>query len=93
MKKRKEGFAKWIMRLELKDFFEQVDKSHERYHYWKKFIFKLEDVVVTDGKRTLIMYFADVVIMEVLGTGAVYVYNTIHSITYFQKKVDKYLSG
>ena len=88
----KRRFANWIMRLELKDFFEQVDKSHERYQYWKKFIFKLEDVVVTDGKRTLVMYFADVVIIEVLATGAVYIYNHYKFKRYFQQKVDKYLA-
>ncbi|MFK3959989.1 hypothetical protein [Pseudalkalibacillus hwajinpoensis] len=88
----KKRFSQWIIRLEVKDFFEQVDKSHERYRYWEKFLFKLEDVVVTDEKRTLIMYFSDVVVMEVLGTGAVYVYNNSTFNNYFQKKVDKYLA-
>lgn len=87
----KRRFASWILTLELKEFFSQVNKSHERFQYWKKFIVKLEDAVVIDQRKTLILYFQDVVIMEVLGTGAVYIYETSVFNRHFQHKVDKLL--
>lgn len=68
-------FASWIMRRELKNFFQGVDQNHERYLYWHKFAPFLEDVVIIDHKHTMVMFFRDVVIMEVLKTGAVYVYS------------------
>lgn len=88
----KTRFANWIMRLEIKDFFGGVNKDHERFQYWEKFIGKLQDVVVTDNKSTLIMYFSDVVIMEVLGTGAVYVYYTDVFEKHFQTKINQMLT-
>ncbi|MFC0297557.1 hypothetical protein [Geobacillus jurassicus] len=88
----KRRFAQWIMRLELKDFFGGVNKNHERFQYWEKFIPKLEDVVVTDERTTLIMYFRDVVIMEVLGTGAVYIYRADVFRRHFQPKIDRMLA-
>jgi hypothetical protein len=87
----KRRFASWILTLELKEFFSQVNKSHERFQYWKKFIVKLEDAVVIDRKKTLILYFQDFVIMEVLGTGAVYIYEIGVFNRHFQHKVDKLL--
>lgn len=88
----KKRFANWILKLEIRDFFGQVNKDHERFQYWEKFIVNLEDVVVTEGKTTLIMYFPDVVVMEVLGTGAVYVYKTQTFNRHFQGKIDKMLT-
>jgi len=88
----KKRFANWILKLEIKDFFGQVNKDHERFQYWEKFIVNLEDVVVTDEKSTLIMYFSDVVVMEVLGTGAVYVYKTSTFNKNFQPKIDRMLA-
>ncbi|WP_110113066.1 hypothetical protein [Bacillus sp. CGMCC 1.16541] len=85
----KRRFQQWILRLELKDFFSQVNQSHERFMYWKKYIHKLEDVVVTDERKTLIMYFSDIVIMEVLGTGAVYAYSVNTFQRHFQAKIDR----
>lgn len=87
----KKRFHQWILRLELKDFFSQVNQSHERFVYWKKFIHKLEDAVVTDEKKTLIMYFSDIVIMEVLGTGAVYAYDVPTFQRHFQPRIDRML--
>jgi hypothetical protein len=87
----KRRFAQWIIKLEMKDFFGGVNKNHERFQYWEKFIPKLEDVVVTDERSTLIMYFRDVVIMEVLGTGAVYVYRADVFHKHFQHKIDRML--
>jgi hypothetical protein len=88
----KQRFAQWILKLELKDFFGGVNKNHERFRYWEKFISKLEDVVVTDERSTLIMYFRDAVIMEVLGTGAVYIYRTDVFKKHFQPKIDQMLA-
>lgn len=88
----KRRFHNWILTLELKEFFGQVDKSHERFQYWKKFIVKLEDAVVIDKRKTLLLYFQDVVIMEILGTGAVYVYDIKTFNQHFQSKVDKLLA-
>ncbi len=87
----KRRFTKWILQYELKDFFGGVNQNHERFVYWKKFIGQLEDVVVTDEKKTLIMYFSDVVVMEVLGTGAVYVYTNQTFRRHFQKRIDEML--
>jgi len=87
----KKRFQQWILRLELKSFFDQVNQNHERFVYWKKFIYKLEDAVVTDERKTLIMYFPDVVIMEVLDVGAVYVYTTKTFNLHFQPKIDRML--
>jgi hypothetical protein len=90
--KEKKRFANWILKMEIKDFFGNINTNHERYKYWKKFIVNLEDVVVTDNRSTLIMYFPDVVVMEVLGTGAVYVYKTSEFTRYYQKKIDTMLT-
>jgi len=87
----KKRFHKWILQLELKDFFSQVNQSHERFVYWKKYIHKLDDVVVTDNKTTLVMYFSDVVVMEVLGTGAVYIYTLKTFQKHFQPRIDQML--
>ncbi|WP_026701743.1 hypothetical protein [Salibacterium aidingense] len=73
--KEKEEFARWILRLEIKNFFEEINTSHERFHYWKKFVVNLEDLIIIDEKKTMLMFFKDVVVMEVLGTGAVYIYS------------------
>jgi hypothetical protein len=88
----KKRFANWILKMEIRDFFGNVNTNHERYQYWKKFIVNLEDVVVTDNRSTLIMYFSDVVVMEVLGTGAVYVYSSSVFNRLFQKKIDSMLA-
>lgn len=87
----KSKFARWILRREIKDFFGSVNQNHERYVYWKKFIGSMEDAVVTDQRKTLIMYFPEVVIMEVLGTGAVYVYDAGLFQRVFQSRIDKML--
>lgn len=89
--KEKIRFAQWIFRNQLEDFFVGVNKEHERFQYWKKFIPNMVDVVVIDSNRTLIMYFPDVVIIEVIGTGALYVYDTQTFRQHFQEKVDRYL--
>lgn len=88
----KKRFANWILKMEIKDFFGNINTNHERYKYWKKFIVNLEDVVVTDNRSTLILYFPDVVVMEVLGTGAVYVYKSSEFQRHYQKKIDTMLT-
>ncbi|SDN61741.1 hypothetical protein SAMN04487897_103353 [Paenibacillus sp. yr247] len=85
----KDKFAQWILRRELKNFFAGVNQEHERYQYWEKFIGKLKHVVVLNGDRTILMYFSDVVVMEVLGSGAVYVYSIATFDQYFQPKIDE----
>lgn len=89
--KEKIRFAQWILRDQLEDFFVGVNKEHERFQYWKKFIPYMVNVVVIDNNETLLMYFHDVVIMEVIGTGAVYVYEVQTFRKHFQEKVDHYL--
>jgi len=89
--KEKIRFAQWVLRNQLKNFFIGVNQESERFQYWRKFIPNMEDVVVIDRNRTMIMYFGDVVIMEVIGTGAVYVYDRQTFQTYFQPKVDRFL--
>ncbi|WP_078427532.1 hypothetical protein [Alkalihalobacterium alkalinitrilicum] len=88
----KRRFRQWILQREIKDFFGNVNQNHERFKYWSKFLFLLEDVVITDNRKTLIMYFPDVVVMEVLGAGAVYVYSPSTFERHFQPMIDKMLA-
>lgn len=88
----KEKFARWILRKTLREFFKDVDTNHERYKYWEKYIGKLNDAVVLDKNTTLLMYFQDVVIMEVLGTGAVYVYNNATFEKHYQQIINQLLA-
>ena len=88
----KEKFARWILMKMLREFFKDVDTNHERYKYWEKFIGRLNDAVVLDKNATLLMYFPDVVIMEVLGTGAVYVYSNAAFEKYFQQIINQLLA-
>ncbi|MBZ5201572.1 hypothetical protein HU147_10125 [Planomicrobium chinense] len=73
--KEKIAFHGWVMSKELKNFFGNLNQNHERFKYWEKFSTKLEKVVVLSQDKTMLMYFYDVVIIEVLGVGAVYVYD------------------
>lgn len=85
-------FSSWIMRRELKNFFEGVNQHHERYQYWQKYASSLEDVIIIDRKQTMVMFFHDVAIMEVLGTGAVYVYSRDVFDEHFGKKIDRLIA-
>ncbi len=69
------AFHGWYMSKELKNFFGDLNVNHERFIYWEKFSAKLERVVVLNQDHTMLMYFNDVVIIEVLGVGAVYIYD------------------
>lgn len=79
----KKEFNKWVMSRNVREFFMGLNKDHERFIYWEKFIPTLQDVVIIE-RSTMLMYFEDVVIMEILGTGAVYVYKK----ELYQKKFD-----
>lgn len=70
----KERFHQWFLRKNIREFFAGVSQSHERFVYWEKFIPKMKDALVLADRKTILFYFDDVVIMEILDTGAVYVY-------------------
>ena len=86
----KKEFNKWVMSKNVREFFLGLDKDHERFIYWKKFIPVLQDVVIVE-KSTMLMFFDDIVIMEILGTGAVYVYTKEFYNNRFDYLIQKYL--
>lgn len=86
--KEKVAFHGWYMSKELKKFFGDLNQDHERFKYWEKFATKLEKVVVLKQDKTMLMYFWDVVIIEVLGVGAVYVYDKKFFTQKFGHRID-----
>lgn len=89
----KERFQQWFLRKNIKEFFSGISQNHERFIYWEKFISRMKDALVLDDRKTILFYFADVVIMEILGTGAVYVYQLDTFETKFGEKVKRYREG
>jgi len=85
----RERFADWIFGKQLDDFFNQVNTSSERAIYWRKFAPMLRDMVITDHKNTILMYFEKHVIMEVLTVGAVYVYTRETFEEHFQPRINR----
>lgn len=83
-------FHQWYLRKNIREFFSGINKEHERFVYWEKFVPKMQDALVIEKEDTILFYFNDVVIMEVLGTGAVYVYNIITFEREFGEKVNNY---
>ncbi|MGB3261748.1 hypothetical protein [Paenisporosarcina sp.] len=86
----KKEFNKWVMSKNVREFFMGINKDHERFIYWEKFIPTLQDVVIIEG-NTMLMFFEDVVIMEILGTGAVYVYRQEFYKIRFNHLVQRYI--
>lgn len=89
----KENFHQWYLRKNIREFFDGVSKNHERFIYWEKFIPRMKDALVLDDRKTILFYFADVVIMEILDTGAVYVYEINTFESKFGEKVKRYREG
>ncbi len=88
----KKRFARWMMNYGVEEFFiGGLDQTNERFQYWKRYLHRLEDLVIMDKNTTLIMYFSDCVIVEVLGRGAVYVYENKVFFKHFQPTLDKML--
>lgn len=90
--KEKIAFHGWFMSKELKNFFGDLNKNHERFKYWEKFATTLEKVVVLKQDNTMLMYFHDVVIIEVLGIGAVYVYDKEFFNRQFGRRIEMHES-
>lgn len=86
----KEKFHQWYLRKNIKEFFSGISKNHERFVYWEKFIPRMKDALVLEDRLTILFYFSDVVIMEILGTGAVYVYDSKTFEIHFGKKVERF---
>jgi hypothetical protein len=84
----KEKFHRHIIKRRLKEFFGNLNQNHERFIYWKKFFHKIDDVILPDTNQTILMYFRDLVILEILGTGAIYIYTREDFQQYFKKHVD-----
>lgn len=89
----KESFHRWAMLQNIREFFSGLDKDHERFLYWEKFIPKMVNAEVLKKERTVLFYFEDVVIMEILGTGAVYIYEKRYFINRWQEKVEEFLQA
>lgn len=86
----KERFHQWYLRKNIKEFFSGVSKNHERFVYWEKYIPRMKDALVLNDNKTILFYFNDVVIMEIIGTGAVYVYSLKTFEKHFASKVNPY---
>jgi hypothetical protein len=71
----KDKFHMFVIKKRLLEFFGSLNQNHERFVYWKKFFHKLYDVALPDSNQTMLMYFEREVILEILGTGAIYVYD------------------
>ena len=89
----KERFHQWFLRKNIKEFFAGVSQNHERFIYWEKFIPRMKDALVLGDRKTILFYFPDVVIMEILGTGAVYIYEVDVFESHFGEKVKRYREG
>lgn len=89
----KKKFHSWAMLQNIREFFTGIDKDHERFQYWEKFIPKMENAVVLKKERTVLFYFNDVVIMEILGTGAVYIYKRDYFDNRWGARVDAFLES
>lgn len=87
----KTAFHSWAMLQNIREFFSGLDKNHQRFIYWEKFIPKMINAIVLKKENTVLFYFEDVVIMEILGTGAVYVYDLDYFSKRFQWKVDMFI--
>jgi len=83
-------FHQWYLRKNIREFFSGINKEHERFVYWEKFVPKMQDALVIEKEKTILFYFDDVVVMEVLGTGAVYVYSTHTFEKRFGGMIEKY---
>lgn len=71
----KDKFHMFVIKKRLLEFFGSLNQNHERFVYWKKYFHKLYDVALPDSNQTMLMYFEREVILEILGVGAIYVYD------------------
>lgn len=87
----KEAFHRWYLRKNIHEFFNDItNKNHERFVYWERFIPKMNDAFVLSDRKTILFYFSDVVIIEILGMGAVYIYDVQTFNYHFAKTVEHY---
>jgi hypothetical protein len=84
----KEKFHRHIIKRRLLEFFGKLNQHSERYKYWNKFFHKLDDVILPDKNQTILMYFRDLVILETLEIGAVFIYSNEVFDKHLQKHVD-----
>jgi hypothetical protein len=78
----KEKFANYFLNYTLREFFDGLEASNrERFQYWNKYRFEMKDVLVLDhrnsnkSEKTIVLYFQNEVVVEILGVGAAYVYD------------------
>lgn len=65
---------RYLNRLQLKKFFAR-DHNNERFHYWERYMKKMEDPIFLEKPNILIMYFDRFVVVEFADTGnAAYFY-------------------
>ncbi len=60
------NFHNWVVRRKKEEFSDFYDYFHERVRYWRKFIYRLQEVVplFRGGEKAFLLYFSDVVVME-----------------------------
>jgi hypothetical protein len=78
----KEKFASYFLQHTLLEFFDGLELSNrERFGYWKKFRVNMKDALVLENRnihkieKTIVFYFHNEVVVEILGVGAAYVYD------------------
>lgn len=87
----KVAFHSWAMLQNIREFFSGLNKNHERFVYWEKFVPKMMNAIVLKKEQTVLFYFEDVVIMEILGTGAVYIYEKQYFLGRWQERIEEFL--
>ncbi|MBT2642868.1 hypothetical protein J7I80_11575 [Bacillus sp. ISL-41] len=88
--KEKEEFHSWYMSKELFDFFGENREGGERFKYWKKYSRRIQRLIHLPHDATIFMYFSDVVIIEKMTGGAIYIYDRSWFDDKFDVKVSIY---
>lgn len=88
--KEKDEFHSWYMSKELFDFFGENREGGERFKYWKKYSRRIQRLIHLPHDATIFMYFSDVVIIEKMTGGAIYIYDRSWFDDKFDVKVSIY---
>lgn len=85
-----EEFHGWFISKGLFDFFGEDRYGGERFDYWKKYARRIKRLIHIPHDKTILMYFKDVVIIERLDMGAIYIYDIFSFDNKFGIKIDNY---
>jgi len=72
------------------DFFGENREGGERFKYWKKYSRRIQRLIHLPHDATIFMYFSDVVIIEKMTGGAIYIYDRSWFDDKFDVKVSIY---